>query len=341
MLPASAVAGTNLDAWNEHCDYAEYDVEAFLAAMTDAAVWLYDRGTVMYRGYASSGELGPLESAYRETSIYRGALTGTGTDTRIGVPDRADDLKYHYAQNLAIHYLLTGDDRFREAAENVAERVSSLWTSPGYAGGADFWTERHAGFALLAYEWAAIVSDDQADQFRQLADEAVTAYIEVQETYPVGYEDPDARCFAHDADAHGEGYGYFGCSPWMSAILAEGLDLYAAERGDGQAAAAARQSIVKLGRAIARDGLEPSGKPYYWMGVGADPDEPDPYDEHWGESAFVVAMAWYHDGRRDAALRAAADQLVQQFGDNAGTPHMRSFNWQCRAAVSTPWYLSQ
>jgi hypothetical protein len=33
-------------AFHPEFDYAAYDVDAFLAKMTDATVWLYDRGTV-------------------------------------------------------------------------------------------------------------------------------------------------------------------------------------------------------------------------------------------------------------------------------------------------------
>ena len=145
--------------------------------MADTAVWLFDRGTTAYRGYARRGDLVTLETAYRETAIYRAGITGTGASTRIPIP-APDDLKYHYTQNMAIHYLLTGDDRFREAAEAVDARAATLWTSPGYAGGDDFWTERHAGFGLLAYVWAMIVSDDAAAEFRGLADTAVTAYLD-------------------------------------------------------------------------------------------------------------------------------------------------------------------
>jgi hypothetical protein len=217
-------------------------------------------------------------------------------------------------------------------------RVHELWPDPGYGGGADFWTERHAGFALLAYVWAEIVSDDAASTFAGWADEAVDAYIAVQDTYPAGYDDADHRCFAHDAEAHGESYGYFGCSPWMSAILADGLDAYVRERS-GARADAARGAIVELGRIVARDGRDAGGKPFYWMGVGTDLDEVDDYDEHWGESAYVVAMAWDWDGRGDARMRAVADELVGGFASFAEVPHMRSFNWQCRSAVATPWYL--
>jgi len=337
--PMLAVADTpaELTAWDGVCDYAEYDVDAFLPMIDDPSVWLFDRGTTFWRGYARTGELGPLATAYRESALYRAGLSGSGEDTTIGLPAQVDDLKYHYAQNLALHYLATGDDRFREAAEDVAERAHALWASPDYDP-PDFWTERHAGFGLLAQVWAAAVSDDQADTFRGWADEAVTAYAQMQATFPEGYDDPDARCFAHHADDHGEDYGYFGCSPWMSAILADGLEQYAIDRGGAQADVA-RQSLVQLGRIVARDGLDGDGRPLYWMGVGTDLDEIDEYDEHWGESAYVVALAWHHDGRGDATLRDAAQGLVDGLAAFGSAPHMRSFNWQCRSAVAAPWYL--
>lgn len=337
--PQLPVADTpaELGAWDIVCDYVEYDVDAFLPLIDDPTVWLYDRGTTFWRAHARTGDLGTLATAYRESAIYRAGLSGSGEGTTIGLPAQVDDLKYHYAQNLALHYLASGDDRFREAAEDVAERAHALWSSPGYDP-PGFWTERHAGFALLAYVWAAAVSDDQADTFRGWADEAVAAYAATQATFPAGYDDPDARCFAHHADDHGEDYGYFGCSPWMSAILADGLEQYAIDRG-GAEADVARQSLVQLGRIVARDGLDGDGRPMYWMGVGTDLDEPDEFDEHWGESAYVVALAWHHDGRADATLRDAAQGLVDGLAAYGSAPHMRSFNWQCRSAVATPWYL--
>jgi hypothetical protein len=50
-------------------------------------------------------------------------------------------------------------------------------------------------------------------------------------------------------------------------------------------------------------------------------------------------MAWHWSGRTDAALRATADDLIAGLADNGSSPHLRSFNWQCRSAVATPWYL--
>jgi len=338
QVPESVVNGTSLDVFDNVCDYQNHTVTQFLTQQGSRDVWLYDRGTTMYRGYTRRGDQLTLESGYRETAIYRAGLTGTGTSTRIGVPGAAEDLKYHYTQNLAIHYLLTGDDRFRESAEDVAERVSKLWTSPGYAGGADFWTERHAGFGLLAYVWARIVTDDQAAQLETFAGTAVTAYLAMQAAYPVGYPDQAARCFTHTAESADESYGTFGCSPWLSAILAEALDTYATETG-GIKGTNARSSVIKLGKSIARDGRDSTGKPYYWMGPGSIADVRDDYDEHWGEPAYVVALAWHLGGRTDASLETAARSMLDGLRTKGSSPHMRSFNWQCRAAVAAPYYL--
>ena len=338
QLPEAQTSGAIAIGLGRVCDYANHTITSFLPAAGSKDAWLYDRGTAMYRGYARRGDLVTLQSAYRETALYRNGMTGTGTSTRIGVPGASDDLKYHYNQNLAIHYLLTGDDRFRESAEDLAERASTLWSSPGYAGGSDFWTERHAGFGLLAYVWADIVADDHGTQFQDLADAAVDAYLAMQSQYPPGWTSTTDRCFAHQASAHGEGYGTWGCSPWMSAILADALDAYATERG-GTRAASARASIVKLGRMLASQGRDTSGRPLYWLGVGTAADEVDPYNEHWGESAYVTAMAWHLGGRTDASLRIAADALASGLATYGTSPHLRSFNWQCRGAVGAAYYL--
>jgi len=323
----SETEGTAYDAWDRVCDFQNHTVEHFLGLQSSKDVWLYDRGTIFYRAYARRGDMLTLESAYRETAIYRARMTGSGSSIRIGVPGSATDVKYHYAQNLAIHYLLTGDDRFREAAEDIAFRIDDLW-NPHYGGGGQFWTERHAGFSLLAYVWARIVTDDQAEELDALAHDAVEAYIDVQETYPRNWTDDNYRCFAHETN----------CSPWMSAILADGLDAYATEYG-GARAAAARTAIVKLGRIMARDGRDSTGKPFYMLGVGSASDTREQYEEHWGEPAYLIAMAYHHGGRTETWLKTVADELIASLRARGTSPHMRSFNWQCRSAMAAPYYL--
>lgn len=339
VLPRAAVANTALDAWSTLCNYAKWDTDAFLVnSASSRDVWLFDRVTAMYRGYAITGDLSPLRSAHREAHIYRAGMTITnGVTTAIAVPDASSDLKYHYSQGMALHYLLTGDDRFREAAEAVSARVVGMW-NPKYNGADGFWTERHAGFALLAHEWAAIVSDDKVATIAARADAAASAYLTGQMQYPAGYTDPNARCFAHTATAHGESFGYTGCSPWMSAILADALDAHARRVG-GTRATEVRQSLARLGRIIARDGRDTTGKPVYWMGVGTTTDEIDDYNEHWGEAAYILALAWDATGRTEDNLEQAAHELLTGFRTKGVIGHVRSFNWQCRGAVMAPAFL--
>jgi hypothetical protein len=339
LIPQASVAGTSLDAWKDICDYATWGTDKFLVnSATSRDVWLYDRVTAMYRGYAMTGSLVPLRSAYREAEIYRAGMTITnGVATNVAVPDAQTDLKYYYAQNMALHYLLTGDERYREAAEAVSAKIATMW-NPQYDGGDRFWTERHAGFALLAHEWALMVTDDQAATISARAEADVTAFLSTQASYPSNYGDPNARCFAHSATAHGEPYGYNGCSPWMSAILADALDQYARRIG-GTRAAQVRDSLARLGRIVARDGRDSSGKPFYWMGVGTASDEVDGYDEHWGEPAYVVALAYAATGKTEPTLKQAAEQMIAGLTANGVVGQTRSFNWQCRSAVMTPALL--
>jgi hypothetical protein len=104
-------------------------------------------------------------------------------------------------------------------------------------------------------------------------------------------------------------------------------------------AESAKQSLIKLGRIIARDGLDASGNPFYWMGVGTDQDRVDDYNEHIGESAYTVALAYAWSGSNDAALKASAADLVRKFKSEGEVGQLRSFNWQCRSAIMTPALL--
>jgi hypothetical protein len=339
VIPETEIAGTALDAWSELCDYGAWDTDAFLVSSAASRdVWLYDRVTAMYRGYATTGDADPLRSAYREAAIYRaGMVIANGVTTAIAVPNASTDLKYFYSQGMALHYLMTGDDRYREAAEAVSAKIDTMW-DPDYDGTDEFWTERHAGFALLAHESALMVTDDQATAITARADEVVAGALAAQSASRFGQSDPDARCFAHTAAAHGEAWSGNGCSPWMSAILADGLDAHARRVG-GTRATEVRTALGRLAKAIARNGLDGEGRPLYWMGVGTSSDEVDPYEEHWGESAYVVALGWASTGRTDAELRTAADALVAGLRTHGEVGQVRSFNWQCRSAVMTPALL--
>jgi hypothetical protein len=340
MVAKSTFAGTARDAWSSVCDYARWNTAAFLTtASSSRDVWLFDRVTAMYRGYALTGSQVPLESAYREAALYRDGMTiSNGVATAIPVPTASSDLKYYYSQGMALHYLLTGDDRFREAAEAVSAKVVTMW-GPSYDGTDKFWTERHAGFALLAHEWALMVTDDKASAIAARSEAAVSAFLTMQMASYFGQTSTTARCFAHTATAHGESYGGAGCSPWMSAILADALDGYQRRVG-GTRAADVRTSLGRMAKMFANEGRDATGKPFYWMGVGSNPDEVDGYNEHWGEMAYVIALGWNVTGKTDAAMKQVADALVAGMKSKGVAGQLRSFNWQCRSAVMTPALLN-
>jgi hypothetical protein len=90
---------------------------------------------------------------------------------------------------------------------------------------------------------------------------------------------------------------------------------------------------------IAKHGRDSAGRPYYWMGAGVNQAEVDDYDEHWGESAYVIALAWDATGRTEPALKTAAEELTAGFKAHGDVGQTRSFNWQCRVAVATPALL--
>jgi hypothetical protein len=50
-------------------------------------------------------------------------------------------------------------------------------------------------------------------------------------------------------------------------------------------------------------------------------------------------MAYFHGGKTDASLKTAAEQMLAGLKSYGTVPHLRSFNWQCRSAVATPYYL--
>jgi len=347
LVEHAALTTAPLNAWRLNCDYQAYGTAAFAAAQGTQGTWLYDRGTVLYRGYAQTGDVSVLQAAWRETDLYRQSILA------MTLPGSANnDLKYNYTQAMAIHYLLTGDDRFREAAETVAQRS----VIAGYTGAisGSFWTERHAGFGLLANVYAARVSDDLAATFENRARVIVDNLVAIQETNvdlsaaPAAKQlDAQHRCFAHTPEAHDISEyvdldsaqpATLVCSPWMSAIVADGLEAYA-DDADATQRTRALNAVVRLGRRLgAVDNRGADGRPHYLLGVdGAN--APDAYHEHWGEVAQVVAMAYHYSGRTDDALRTRAMHHVDGFATLGTIGQIRSFNWQCRSGVATPFYL--
>ena len=209
---------------------------------------------------------------------------------------------------------------------------------PGYAGGDDFWTERHAGFACSRTCGRCSSPTTQPREFARSPDDGGQRRTSRSRLLPSGYTEPDARCFAHTATAHGEDYGYVGCSPWMSAILADALDALRAP-ARWHAPPRSRASLVRLGRMHRARRPRRGGRPYYWMGAGRRRTIARRLRGALGRVRRTSRAGVGPSGRTDAALRTAADALVTGFGSDGEVGHVRSFNWQCRSAVAGAWFL--
>ncbi len=326
-----AVDGTLFDGWNYLCDYGRWGAAAPPASL--AATYMYDRATVFYRGYVRHPDLPTYIEAYRVAARYRGLLYGHGAETRVVIPGAVDDPQMYYAQGLALTYLMTGDTRYRESAEDVADALAVLWPAAQRRPDVPGWTEQKAGLALLTWVWAMEVSDDRADVYRALADDAVDTWLAAQR--PLRGGPSDEGCFPHLRPNDG---GYYGCSPWQSALLAEALEAYATVRG-GDRADRARSAIVKLGRMIANDSIAAWG-PVDFVGIDGVHFDGMHDDERWGDTAYVVALAFAEDGRRDVGLYTTALDLVGSVRYRATASDVTSFDRQCRTAPATAWYLA-
>src|SRR3989344_1466322 len=206
--------------------YADYETwfETFYAAAqnysyTTDTNWLFDRATTIYKQYIRTGNVNYLREAYNSATFYR---THIGTNGSFDL--RSGDWKYTYAEPLAIHYLLTGDERFKTTISSVA----SGWRNgfdPSYTVGNGFWTERHAGMGWITalHAWQILGTQSTKDYALYYANTLINHVS----------NPPDNRgadgCWRHqsyDHDSSEFNSDYAGCSAWMSTITLDALWQY-------------------------------------------------------------------------------------------------------------------
>src|SRR5260370_35106697 len=81
--------------------------------------WLFDRSNAYHKMYVRTGERKFLEAAYHAAHFVRLHTRMEGPDAGIFTL-KGPDLKYVYPRAMHIHYLLTGDERMREAGKVMA-----------------------------------------------------------------------------------------------------------------------------------------------------------------------------------------------------------------------------
>jgi hypothetical protein len=168
IVPQAAITGTPLDAWGGVCDYARWDTDAFVAGSASRDVWLFDRVTAMYRGYAITGALEPLRSSVprgRHLPGRRHRRPARDADRRAG-RGRRSQVPLQPGPRLALpHHRRRPLPRGRRERRGARPR---LVDRPGLRRRRRLLDRAPRRLRLLAYEYAARVSDDRARAVRRL-----------------------------------------------------------------------------------------------------------------------------------------------------------------------------
>lgn len=325
-------------------DYEQW-FESFYAqaqnyAYGTATNWLFDRTTAIYKQYIRTGNVNYLREAYNSASYYRTHIS-TGGSCPGSFDLRSCDWKYAYNEPLALHYLLTGDERYKNAAILVADGWDGGF-NPDYTVGNGFWTERHAGFGWLAalHAWEITGTQTHKDRVTRYANTLINHV-----TNPPDNRGADG-CWRHDSfdhDAAEFSSNYAGCSAWMSVIILDALWQYWTMTEDTRVGAVARNfvSFLEVYGWVATD------RTYYFpssqVAASSYANSEDQWtDLHNLELIFAYALAYGFDN--DTTRRQAYMNKINQIRGifNSGpSGTFRAFNWAFRGTSPFLYLLQQ
>ena len=317
--------------------------------------WLFDRTTVYYKMYVRTGERKFLEAAYHAAHFVRLHTKMDGPNAGIFTL-KGPDLKYVYPRAMHIHYLLTGDERMREAGKIMAEyciknqdpvyQPSSI--TPSRVGadperGRKFWTLRHQGYGLLGILHGWELTGDRA--YWTKARECVDAYYRHQQKPPDGR--PADGSLRQDWALYDPNEASFkgATSAWMMALLLDPLFHYWTLSGDPRVP----EIVSKWCDFLDRQGMVPDGsKAYYVINcfAGLDPKEqpstlgPD-MEMHNPEMAYTFALGIFFskDPKRIAVYRKRFNKLFPlAVSLNVNRP-ARAFNWAFQFSSQLVYFM--
>jgi len=351
LIPAgwlcdSWVAGPQVPA-SDSGPYSDYDrlVEKnFPASLkyidsTRYDHWLFDRTTCWYKMYVRTGEQKFLEAAYEAAHFMRTHSRMQGTDAGAFIPKGTPDLKYVYPRAQHIHYLLTGDERAREAGGIMAKLILDRW-DPVYHGG--FWTPRHEGYGLLGviHGWELTGDPSYWNKARAYAD----ALYKHQEQ-PLDGRPPDGS-FRENWAEYDPSEGKFkgATSAWMMAILLDPMFHYWTLTGDSRIP----EMVLKWCDFLDRQGIQPDGRSAYYVinCFAGDPGEPPStvngdMTRHDTEMSYEFAMGIYfsHDPTRRAIYQKRFETLYSIALNKDFNEPPRAFNWAFQASSQLVYFM--
>ncbi len=204
------------DAQRLHANYIADDEQmaAHKYPLTRAAHWLYDKPQSFFQLFLMTGDDWAFFQGKRLAEFYAGQVKEDGY---FGLRNR-NDTKYIMSRGLTYYYLMTGDDEIRDT---IARQFNaSLDWNPNYEADRGFWTERNQAAALnTAIAYWELTGKPEA---KQRIDDIINA------TYAMTFEPVNGwslrNCPQHTMQSHeGKGQDRPVCSPWMMALLADGL----------------------------------------------------------------------------------------------------------------------
>jgi len=286
---------------------------------------LYDRPATYAKCYVRYGEEKYLLAALRSNDFYIQHLGPDGFFTM-----KKGDFKYVYSECSAIMYMLTGDERYKDAV-SLTLKAWAQWKRINYTG-KDFWTERHAGTGLAAYLHAYELSGDpaQLDMARKYFEGVLALQVK-----PLDGKDPDGA-WLHTGDSHGDGNGWT-TSPWMSALLMDSIWKLWQITGDDRCPA----SLAMYAKFDEKWAVTIDGKGVFYManspgrGKSEDPESPP----HNMEACYVLALGYYLSGGTDEGLMGKIQTLWPPLMKDGANAPGRKFNWRFRETSMLVWFL--
>jgi len=190
--------------------------------------WLFDRPRAIYQLYILTDDSKWLKEGSKITQFYLNNLDDTGKFTL----KKDFDLKYLMPNGLLYDYFLTGDSKQINVLKILFER--SLSWNPKYEDKYKFWTERHQATALnlaIAY-WEISGSQRAKDRIDEIVEATVQMVFNPINDWPL------RGCPQHTYKSHEGKSGQSPvCSPWMMALLGDGLWRYYRLTDDKKSAA--------------------------------------------------------------------------------------------------------
>ena len=360
LLPASwlcaaGVAGPQSAsrATGPYAGYERFVERSFPASLAylDSDVyhhWLFDRPTCWYTQYVRTGDQRFLDAAGHAAHFMRAHTEMAGSDagyfTLKGV-----DVKYVYPRGMHVHYLLTGDERARDAGRTMARFCLTHW-DPVYRpdryvqpplgtdpeAGRAFWSPRHQAYGLLGVLHGWEMTGDRAywDKAREYID-ALDAH---QRQPPDGR--PSDGSFRQNWALYDPNESLLegATSPWMTAILVDAL-FHAWRLMDDPRIP---PMIVRWCDVLDRRGFVPDGSRAYYvmdcLGDAGVDDAPGPQEQgterHSTELAMTFAMGLYftRNAAQAARFRRRFDRVyATALTIDANSP-VRAYNWAFQAS---------